>query len=157
MMVTLTLIKKIIEARPYNNITVEKIECTNHLLRNFCKKLRGVVSDRIFNLKDRKLLEGRILRLRVGITKTVQHHKNNEHKNAAIKLLRRDILNGIYHVFGEHKNCAKYFCKGENENNEQNLIKEVSGDFLNRIYSSIYCESCKEFITGFQQQYCRAV
>jgi transposase len=93
--------------------------------------LRGVVSNRIFNLKDRKLLEGRILRLRVGITKAV-HHKNNEDKNAAIKLLRID-LNGIYHVFREHKNCAKYFCKGENENNEQNLIKEISGDFLNRI------------------------
>lgn len=26
--------KKILDARPYKNITVEKVECRNHLLRN---------------------------------------------------------------------------------------------------------------------------
>lgn len=34
--------KKILDARPYKNLTVEKIECRNHLLRNFCKKIRDL-------------------------------------------------------------------------------------------------------------------
>lgn len=31
--------KRILNARPYKNLTVQKIECSNHLLRNFCNKL----------------------------------------------------------------------------------------------------------------------
>lgn len=29
-----------------------------------------------------------------------------------IKLLKSDIMNGPYHIFGDHNNCAQYFCKG---------------------------------------------
>lgn len=34
--------KKLLESRPYNNITVEKVECRNHLLRNYTNKLKAV-------------------------------------------------------------------------------------------------------------------
>ena len=37
--------KKILEAKPYNDLTVEKIECTNHLLRNFSNKIYQIVQD----------------------------------------------------------------------------------------------------------------
>lgn len=33
---------KITSTRPYGNVMVEKVECTNHLLRNFFKKLRDI-------------------------------------------------------------------------------------------------------------------
>lgn len=36
--------KKILEAKPYKNLTVQKIECRNHLLRNFCNKLRDITT-----------------------------------------------------------------------------------------------------------------
>jgi len=36
--------KKILDARPYKNITVEKVECRNHLLRNVCNKLRKLTT-----------------------------------------------------------------------------------------------------------------
>lgn len=34
--------QRMIEARPYNNITVTKIGRRNHLLRNFCNKLKSL-------------------------------------------------------------------------------------------------------------------
>lgn len=40
--------KKIIEARPYGSQLVEKIECKNHLLRNFCTKLRDLCGKLFF-------------------------------------------------------------------------------------------------------------
>jgi len=40
--------QSIINSRPYHEqmITVRKIECTNHLLRNLCKKLKAVAETR---------------------------------------------------------------------------------------------------------------
>lgn len=35
--------KLVLDSRPYNDITEEKIVCKNHLLRNVCNKLRDVV------------------------------------------------------------------------------------------------------------------
>lgn len=33
---------KLLESRPYGNVLVEKIECRNHLLRNFSKKIKDI-------------------------------------------------------------------------------------------------------------------
>jgi len=30
--------KRILDSRPYKNLTVQKVECRNHLLRNICKQ-----------------------------------------------------------------------------------------------------------------------
>lgn len=59
--------KKILGARPYDNLTVGKIECLNHLLRNYCNKLKALAKDTTFPLVYRKLLDGRIMRLRTAI------------------------------------------------------------------------------------------
>lgn len=37
--------KKILDVHPYPNIKVQKIECKNHLLRNYSKKIRELVKD----------------------------------------------------------------------------------------------------------------
>lgn len=39
--------KKVLEAKPYDHLNhiVEKIECRNHILRNFCNKLRALVKE----------------------------------------------------------------------------------------------------------------
>lgn len=48
--------QKILESRPYKNITVEKVECGNHLLRNLCNKLKDLSTKRsACKLKHRKL------------------------------------------------------------------------------------------------------
>lgn len=64
--------KHILEARPYKNRTVEKIECKNHLLRNFCKKMREIATKKqAGKLENRKLLQNNILRLRKGIISAI--------------------------------------------------------------------------------------
>lgn len=48
---------KILHARPYKNLTVQKIECCNHLLRNFCNKLKDMTTKKPAGLlMHRKLL-----------------------------------------------------------------------------------------------------
>lgn len=37
--------KRLLELRPYGNQLVKKIECRNHLLRNFSKKIQEICSE----------------------------------------------------------------------------------------------------------------
>lgn len=54
--------KQILDARPYKNLTIEKIECKNNLLRNFSKKLKEITTKKeAGKLVHRKLLEKHIL------------------------------------------------------------------------------------------------
>lgn len=36
--------KKLLRSKPYGNTIIEKIECKNHLLRNFSSRLRDLTS-----------------------------------------------------------------------------------------------------------------
>jgi len=107
----------IIDSRPYREqmVIVKKIECTNHLLRNLCKKLkavaettqqkthrkrgfvqlRSVVKDNISNIR-KKVIEAIDLRRE---QEQPDHYKARE--------LQKDILNIPSHVFGEHKRCKE--------------------------------------------------
>lgn len=38
--------KKILDTNPYENVVVQKIECKNHLLRNYSRKIRELVKDK---------------------------------------------------------------------------------------------------------------
>ena len=40
MEIVIIVAKKLRDFSPYLNVIVEKIECTNHLLRNLCNKIR---------------------------------------------------------------------------------------------------------------------
>lgn len=115
----------IIAARPYDNLTVVKVECRNHLLRNYCNKLKDITTtsvrsnepefDRGLHLKLRRLIGANILRCRAAITKAISYRKtdtNNKVTNG--QNLRKDIINGPSHVFGEHLHCMElgYFCNG---------------------------------------------
>lgn len=133
--------KKILEARPYKSLTVEKIECRNHLLRNFSNKLKSLTTDTRFPLKFRKEITKNILRLRTAITKAIEYRKEStDNLGLATQLLKKDIDNSIRHVFGDHKDCASYFCKQDlSETNLYNDLKKVPELLtrLNCIISSI--------------------
>lgn len=116
--------KKILETRPYKNLTVVKVECRNHLLRNLCNKLKDIVSKtNSGKLVHRKMLSGNILRIRKDIVSAIMYRKSNGHSPND---LRNDITNCIYHIFGHHKNCASYFC----ENNQSDI------DYIEKIKST---------------------
>lgn len=98
---------KVLEARPYPDTTVEKVECRNHVLRNFCNKLQALATETKYLLKHRKCLTKKaILYMRGAIIKTIQKHKNN----SDVQLLFEDILRCHHHAFGDHTHCKTYFC-----------------------------------------------
>ncbi|XP_060875891.1 uncharacterized protein LOC132949126 [Metopolophium dirhodum] len=119
--------KKILEARPYKNLTVQKVECRNHLLRNFCNKLRDITTKKqAGQLAHRKLLSRNILRMRKGIVKAIEYRK----KENSVIGLRNDILNVVNHVFGDHSSCSKYFCDITDDNNSNDI------NYMEKIFST---------------------
>lgn len=99
---------KIIDARPYSGITVAKIYCRNHLLRNYCNKLRHLITDTHFSAPDRKnLTQEKILRSRKYICEAIQLHKDGKNEDG----LYTDINASICHAFNIHENCNRQLCK----------------------------------------------
>lgn len=137
----------ILSARPYDE-TVVKIECRNHLLRNYSNKLKDIALntreepnnaefDRASHLRSRKILRARIMRLRTAVVKAIAHRKKeNGSYHEKAKNLSKDIINSPSHVFGEHLRCAdlQYFCKGTGKPEELNHVPEMK---RNQIYQKI--------------------
>lgn len=115
--------KRLREANPYGpNVVIKKIECTNHVLRNYINKLRDISNKRKNSSGQciagcyRTILQTRLLRLRYAVTEAIKFRKGQEGNipyEEKLKLLKSDFLNGPYHVFGEHTNCNRYFCKSQ--------------------------------------------
>lgn len=98
---------KILEARPYPDVTVEKVECRNHVLRNFCNKLQALSTETKYNLQFRKFVtKNRILATRAVICKAIKRHKTG----SDIQHLFEDILLSHLHGFGDHTKCREHFC-----------------------------------------------
>lgn len=120
--------KKIIQANPYPNVFIEKIECRNHLLRNLASKLKEIAKTKEHFDKLRNVIGNRILRIRTAVTKAVEYRLEEESTmQEKIKALKIDVDNIINHVFGEHNGCARigYFCDGSQKENEENYIPEL--------------------------------
>lgn len=98
---------KIIESRPYANITVEKINCRNHILRRFCNNMQKLVTDTRYPIKDRKLVSKvKILSARKYICDAIKINKPDKNCDN----LHHDINNSVYHAFGKHSKCKKDIC-----------------------------------------------
>nr|CAI5864409.1 unnamed protein product [Callosobruchus analis] len=71
--------KKILESSPYKK-AVMKIECRNHLLRNFCNKLRDICQTATGGntASLRKKVEAKILKLRTSVKKALHTGKMNQ-------------------------------------------------------------------------------
>jgi len=128
---------------PYREqmITVKKIECANHLLRNLCKKLQTVAAttqpktQRKRDFVEIRNIVKNILKIRKEVTLAAslrkeaqqpQHYKATE--------LRFDILNIPSHVFGEHKRCKERGRKCEDDREtEKNYVPflKLYGLYLN--------------------------
>lgn len=124
--------KRLREARPYGSLVVEKVECSNHLLRNYCNKLRELSKSSRCGSKLvppylRKKLEHNILRLRVAIKKAAEKRREEDATlTEKIVQLSKDILNSPSHVFGQHEKCVEigYFCDGAKPE-EENLVPKM--------------------------------
>lgn len=108
---------KLVNNNPYQhlNIYTRKIECTNHLLRNLCRKLQKVALLRQPRWQKRKvgfvafrnLVASRYLKIRFEVTKAVDKRRAmlDTPWKTKVEELRRDILNIPKHVFGQHTMC----------------------------------------------------
>ena len=74
----------------------------------------------------RQMLKNNIERLRLAICCAIKYRRStnentSEEQNA---FLKKDILNSIHHVFGNHEKCDTYFCNGSKDK-EKNFIPEL--------------------------------
>lgn len=115
----------ILEAAPYGTQQVEKVECANHLLRNYFKNVFEIVErkrQRPFPVHLKKLVKQNAYRLRKGVVSALRARSAEEAPLCQrIAGLIVDIKNGPCHVFGEHKGCASYFCNGIKLNEENHV------------------------------------
>lgn len=132
--------KKILESFPYRK-PVEKIECRNHILRNFRTKLEELCG-RTSNgpLQMRNKIKQNILRMRIAIVKAVKHRKSEDvpHQTKCVNL-RKDILNIPSHTFGEHQNCKslRYFCEKDSPC-QDNLVPQLKEAALYQKLQAIF-------------------
>ena len=126
--------KRILCESPYDNCVVQKIECSNHLLRNFCYSLEEIAKkgDNKRNLVKGKTkglrlnIQSKIMKMRVAVVKACQHwHKSDLPISQRVFQLKRDILNCPRHTFGDHTKCAAYFCNGKRKPFESNLVRTL--------------------------------
>lgn len=103
---------KILEAKPYKNTHIEKIECRNHLLRNFRKHAKELCTNRTYPITQRKLLGNQINRCTKNILCAIKKRKFSKNSHTTkVEELALDIGNIPFHVFQDHRKCASYFCE----------------------------------------------
>ncbi|XP_031350061.1 uncharacterized protein LOC116175858 [Photinus pyralis] len=128
-----TVYKKVVEVSPYGpTFVVEKIECRNHLIRNYINKISELSKDTKFPIHLRRIVTNTDVlgRFRNAITKAIAFRKQGpDAENTKVALLKKDIENGPNHIFGDHSNCDGYFCCGNKD--QENLVPtlKLSGIF----------------------------
>jgi len=117
----------------YPGLEVKKIECLNHVVRNFKTKLfdisKNVVKGRDAEkipLDERKVFNCHFPRFEISIRKAVNYYQDKK-TDDSWRELAEDIKNIPMHVFGDHSKCKMYFCKYLTPDElEENLVPQVS-------------------------------
>ncbi|CAI6376301.1 unnamed protein product, partial [Macrosiphum euphorbiae] len=119
--------RRLQEVMPYGpNFFIEKIECRNHLLRNYGTKLTGIIKNTKYPISIRNHIKKNPLRFRNAITKAMDYRSRLQYETKEEKIfgLRKDITNSFRHILGYHRLCEPYFCNGPKPN-EINYIDEA--------------------------------
>ncbi|KAF2879897.1 hypothetical protein ILUMI_26266 [Ignelater luminosus] len=89
---------------PYGR-NIEKIECANHVTKNYTKALLKIlVTASIRNALIRLIIKRLTRGARSAFIYNAKHGQNSSS-------LREDLRNRPFHVSGVHENCKSYFCK----------------------------------------------
>lgn len=79
--------KQLRELMPYGpNLLVEKIECRNHLLRNYGTKLAAMIKNTNYPITLRNHIKSNQLRFRFSITKAIEYRNKLENQTKAQKI-----------------------------------------------------------------------
>ena len=132
--------KSIRDNDPYRDhiVQVKKIECTNHLLRNLCKKIRS--TSEITQPKGKRksgfvkawnVVKGKILTIRKKVTQAAARRgRENQPFHYKVQALQRDLFGICSHVFGEHKRCGDRKCEKDGEKGERNIVPDLKAHGL---------------------------
>ncbi|XP_045475419.1 uncharacterized protein LOC123681212 [Harmonia axyridis] len=122
---------RVVEKVPYGRQVI-KIECANHMTRCVSDKLHKLAKNTAFEIFNRKMLTKKIKnitnveRLVKSVRIIVKNNKND------VVMLRRDLGNAPYHIFGNHENCRDTYCKRKNDG-EEDCTKIMSPLFFQEI------------------------
>ncbi|XP_066902767.1 uncharacterized protein [Halyomorpha halys] len=101
---------------------IEKIECANHAIKNYTKRLFAIQKE---SLEMKKTFNINIIkRLKTAARGAIIHHCENKDVNS----LKDDLRNGPHHVFGIHISCKPYFCTKCGETTELNEVQKNACD-----------------------------
>lgn len=100
-----------VHARLFQNVSygrsIQKLECANHVVKNYTGHLHKLAADKSFPPEGRKLLKQSIPRLTAAARGAIRQCADKEE---TVDELIRDLRNGPHHVFGQHAECREYFC-----------------------------------------------
>lgn len=134
--------KRLNDANPYGT-KITKIECRNHLLRNFWRKLREMIAYTKHPLRLRKVLRSKQKHISRGIFNSISFRKNQEEPFLErVEGLANDMSNIPNHIFGDHSSCASYFsfkCNTKEDNlmSELRFDKSLMYDKVNGLFKSL--------------------
>lgn len=102
---------------------VKKSERTNHALKNYGKRLRKTKADTQINSEGRKLLTIKKINLLTKRAKcSIYEHSKTDNRN--VDQLRKYLIFGLHHVFGDHSQCRAEICSTP-EDTSSNLIPDL--------------------------------
>ncbi|XP_044759630.1 uncharacterized protein LOC123317261 [Coccinella septempunctata] len=126
---------RVVEKVSYGRDVV-KIQCANHMTRCVSDKLHRLSKNTSFNISNRKILtkkDGPISNIERLVKSVRTIVKNNAQDTV---MLRNDLRNALYHVFGNHSNCRDSYCKRKNSG-EEDYTKNMTPDFFMEILTNI--------------------
>lgn len=138
------------------DVFVAKLECINHLYRNFYKKFNKLALDTKFNSGWRKsiITEDMCSKISKAIRSATKHWQDTD-ETLPIKSrkLEKDILNVLDHYMGCHEKCDKYFCKKETLPEAADNIKRLQHDGLyyeiQSVLQSSFGNHTKSLLAGY--------
>lgn len=69
--------KRLKEIKPYGySCVVQKVECRNHLLRNYSQKIMALTNKTEYPIRIWNYIANNAMRFRTAITKSIAHHKD---------------------------------------------------------------------------------
>lgn len=94
------------------DLVIEKLECVNHLCRNFRTKFVALSKNTKYNVKLRKqVTKSKANDICKGIKSAAAHwNKSDLTLSEKLRNLENDAINAPAHYFGVHTDCGNYFC-----------------------------------------------
>lgn len=156
-----SVFRKLTDHMPYAPRSIVKIECSNHLLRNYCTNLKNDIwecrgPNKPGTPQLRQVVKSKVIVLRSAVVGAVRYRKQQTDMSfhSRVEELKKDIKNSPFHVFGDHDNCRNrdggYFCKEKKP--EINMIPDLmKGNVLEVIQKSLnrLCIHAESLIYGF--------